>query len=118
MPSDVSARIEEVYRADWGKIVASLIKQLGDFELAEEAAQEAFTAAMQQWPNSGIPEVPTAWILRAAKNKAIDRLRHQTLHSEKLEQTVKYGFAKEGQGQEYEKNEIPTERSRLLITTD
>src|SRR5260370_984311 len=116
MPSDVSARIEEVYRADWGKIVASLIKQLGDFELAEEAAQEAFTAAMQQWPNSGIPEVPTAWILRAAKNKAIDRLRRQTLYSEKLETYVKSGFAQEVQEPEYDKNEIPDERLRLIFT--
>jgi RNA polymerase sigma-70 factor, ECF subfamily len=116
MPFEVSARIEEVYRADWGKIVASLIKQLGDFELAEEAAQEAFTAAMQQWPTSGVPEVPTAWILRAAKNKAIDRLRRQTLYSEKLDTYVKSGFSQEVQEPEYERDEIPDERLRLIFT--
>lgn len=75
---DVSAVVEEVYRSDWGRIVATLIGLLGgDFDLAEESAQEAFTAAVDQWRASGIPEYPRAWIIQTARHKAIDRLRRQ-----------------------------------------
>jgi RNA polymerase sigma-70 factor (ECF subfamily) len=60
MPLEVAATIEEVYRADWGRIVATLIGMLGDFDLAEECAQEAFAVALNQWPESGVPEHPRA----------------------------------------------------------
>ena len=83
--SVASEAVEAVYRAEWGRIVAALISLIGDFDLAEECAQEAFAAAVDQWRTSGIPDMPTAWIIRAARNKAIDRLRRQSLYSEKLE---------------------------------
>ena len=69
MASDVNAAsaVEEVYRADWGRIVATLIRHFGDFDMAEECAQEAFTAAVDQWRDSGIPESPRAWIIQTAK---------------------------------------------------
>ena len=72
---DANVAIEQVYRKDWGRIVAALIRLFGDFELAEEVAQEAFTAAVDQWRSSGIPEFPRAWIIQAARHKAIDRIR-------------------------------------------
>lgn len=75
MPRDVAEAIESVYRSDWGRIVATLIKQLGDFDLAEECAQEAFAAAVNQWAATGIPETPAAWLLQTARHKAIDRIR-------------------------------------------
>src|SRR5882724_13077805 len=78
MPVDAASAVESVYRSDWGRIVATLISLLGDFDLAEEYAQEAFAAALDQWPNSGVPELPRAWIVRTARNKAIDRLRRQS----------------------------------------
>src|SRR6185312_6523885 len=74
--------IESVYRSDWGRIVATLIKQLGDFDLAEECAQEAFAAAVDQWAE-GIPETPAAWLLQTARHKAIDRIRRHRRYSEK-----------------------------------
>ncbi len=68
--------MSKLYRAEYGAIVARLIRVLGgDFALAEEVAQEAFAAALEQWPIDGVPEHARAWLLRAARNKAIDRLR-------------------------------------------
>src|SRR5579862_9829106 len=70
------AAVEAVYRADWGRIVAALISLVGDFEIAEEASQEAFVAAIDQWRTSGVPKFPRAWIIQTARHKAIDRIRH------------------------------------------
>jgi len=85
MSLDAAAAVEEVYRTDWGRIVATLISLVGDFDLAEESAQEAFTAAVDQWRTSGVPEFPRAWIVQTARHKAIDRIRHQARFEEKAE---------------------------------
>src|SRR5690242_17264459 len=77
MPPDPSTAVEELYRSDWGRIVATLIRLVGDFDLAEEVAQEAFTVAVDQWRTSGVPELPRAWIIKTAHNKAIDRIRRR-----------------------------------------
>src|SRR5215472_11422078 len=116
MPTDAAAAVEAVYRAGWGKIVATLIKLLGDFELAEECAQEAFAAALEQWGTSGIPDVPTAWIIRAARNKAIDRIRRKSAYAEKLDSYVASGFLKTVEQPEYDTGEIPDDRLRLIFT--
>src|SRR5439155_2463018 len=116
MTSDVSAALEAVYREDWGKIVAILIKLMGDFELAEECAQEAFAAALSQWPTSGIPGIPSAWIIQTARHKAIDRIRHEARYSEKLDEYVKSGFLSESEEPNYDENEIPDDRLRLIFT--
>lgn len=81
-----AAAVEEVYRAEWGRIVSILIGMVGgDFDLAEECAQEAFTAAIDQWQAKGIPEFPRAWIIQTARHKAIDRIRRQANLAQKLE---------------------------------
>src|SRR5713101_8255143 len=85
MPLEASDAVEAVYRSDWGRIVAALIGLVGDFDLAEEAAQEAFAVAADQWRASGIPEFPRAWIIQTARHKAIDRIRRQKRFEEKLE---------------------------------
>ena len=85
MPADSDAIIEAVYRSDWGRIVATLIRRYGDFDVAEEAAQEAFAAALDQWRASGVPESPAAWIIQTARHKAIDRIRRRTQFEEKGE---------------------------------
>ena len=72
---DAAAALADVYRSEWGRIVASLIRLLGDFDLAEDAAQEAFTIAAEKWPEDGVPEFARAWIIQTARNRAIDRLR-------------------------------------------
>ena len=116
MPVDAAAAIESVYRSDWGRIVATLISLLGDFELAEEYAQEAFTAALDQWPLTGVPDSPRAWIVSTARHKAIDRLRRQTLFNEKLQPQLARELPSTTEQREYEGDEIPDERLRLIFT--
>lgn len=115
MLGDAARAVEAVYRADWGKIVATLIKSVGDFDLAEESAQEAFAAAVAQWQDS-IPESPTAWIIQTARHKAIDRIRRRGNYSEKLEEYVHSGFMRESEQPDYDVGEIPDERLRLIFT--
>jgi len=114
VPFTAAAAVEEVYRADWGRIVATLIGLVGDFDLAEESAQEAFTAAVDQWEKSGVPEFPRAWIIQAARNKAIDRMRRQANLAQKLEAQ---GTPVEPTVElDYDPEEIPDDRLRLIFT--
>src|ERR1700734_3043638 len=94
MLANATAAVETVYRSDWGRIVATLIGLVGDFDLAEECAQEAFAAAVDQWPASGVPEFPRAWIIQTAKHKAIDRIRRKGRYAEKLESYVVSGLVR------------------------
>src|SRR5438093_12485379 len=116
MIQDASATLEAVYRSDWGRIVATLIRLVGDFDLAEEAAQEAFAAAVNQWRASGVPEFPRAWIIQTARHKAIDRLRRRTRFEEKLESYATSGFSRTIQELAYATSEIPDDRLRLIFT--
>jgi RNA polymerase sigma-70 factor (ECF subfamily) len=116
MPSDVATAVEAVYRSDWGRIVATLIGLLGDFDMAEEFAQEAFAAALNQWPASGVPEFPRAWIVQTARHKAVDRLRRQTLFSEKIQPQLARDYTGFTPAKEVEGSEIPDERVRLIFT--
>jgi RNA polymerase sigma-70 factor, ECF subfamily len=108
--------VDTVYRSDWGRIVATLIRQFGDFELAEDAAQEAFTAAVDQWRTDGVPESPRAWIIQTAKHKAIDRLRRQTRLQEKLEEFPELTTEPTIDGPDLNFDEIPDDRLRLIFT--
>src|SRR3977135_1416845 len=85
MLEDAAAAVDAVYRSDWGRIVAALIRLIGDFDLAEETAQEAFTAAVDQWRTSGVPEFPRAWIIQTARHKAVDRMRRRTRSEDALD---------------------------------
>ena len=67
--------LEQVFRDQWGRVLAALIGFLGDFDLAEEAAQEAFAIAAERWPQDGVPASPGAWLLTTARNRAINRIR-------------------------------------------
>jgi RNA polymerase sigma-70 factor (ECF subfamily) len=111
-----TAAVESVYRSDWGRIVATLISLLGDFDLAEESAQEAFAVALDQWATSGVPEHPRAWIVQTARHKAIDRLRRQTRFTEKIESQLAYELASTAEQPEYDNIEIPDDRLRLIFT--
>ena len=113
---DPKAAVEEVYRSDWGRIVATLIGLVGDFDLAEEAAQEAFAAAVDQWRVSGVPEFPRAWIVQTARHKAIDRIRRNARFEEKLESYANSGAVRTTEEPDYEKSEIPDDRLRLIFT--
>jgi len=108
--------VEEVYRSDWGRILATLIGLLGDFDLAEEYAQEAFTAALRQWPESGVPDSPRAWIVQTARYKAIDRIRRRTHFEEKIKPELTHGLKESAAAEEFDSGEIPDDRLRLIFT--
>jgi RNA polymerase sigma-70 factor, ECF subfamily len=116
MNGDAAAAVEELYRTDWGRIVATLIGVFRDFDLAEESAQEAFAAAVDQWPASGVPDYPRAWIIQTARHKAIDRLRFAARSEEKLEVYRTSGLVREMEVPDYDTSEIPDERLRLIFT--
>src|SRR4029434_5207256 len=106
--------VDAVYRSDWGRIVATLIRQVGDFDLAEEAAQEAFAVAVHQSPSSGgagVAHAPRAWIIQTARHKAIDRIRRQARFADKLD-----AYAAESpqmvEERDYDPDEIPDHRLR------
>lgn len=116
MSSDAASAVEAVYRSDWGRIVAALITLVGDFDLAEESAQEAFTAAVDQWRVSGIPEFPRAWIIQTARHKAIDRIRRNLRFEEKLESYAVSGLVRTVEQPDYDSTDIPDDRLRLIFT--
>src|SRR5438552_1444031 len=116
MIQDASATIEAVYRSDWGRIVATLIRLVGDFDVAEEAAQEAFAAAVNQWRTSGVPESPRSWIIQTARHKAIDRVRRRTRFEEKLQTYAASGFTSAVEVPNYESIVITDDRLRLIFT--
>ncbi|MFI6734695.1 RNA polymerase sigma factor [Nonomuraea sp. NPDC050451] len=82
----VQATIEGLFREEWGQIIATLIRMTGDWDLAEECAQDAFAQALQRWPADGVPPKPGAWLTTTARNKAIDRLRRAAVGAAKLQE--------------------------------
>ncbi len=116
MPPDAAETVETVYRSDWGKIVAALIRAIGDFDLAEECAQEAFAIAVDQWPITGVPEFPRAWIIQTARHKAIDRIRRKAVFDQKMEAYVASGELRTFEEPNYDTGEIPDDRLRLIFT--
>src|SRR5262245_53167975 len=113
---NANLEIEKVYRTDWGRIIATLIRLVGDFELAEEAAQEAFAAAVDQWRESGIPDSPRAWLIQAARNKAIDRIRRRVRFAEKLELYGASEATETSDTPDLDSNDIADDRLRLIFT--
>jgi RNA polymerase sigma-70 factor (ECF subfamily) len=111
--------VESLYHSDWGRILAALIRLVGDFELAEEAAQEAFTAAVGQWRTDGVPEFPRAWIVQTARHKAIDLVRRRARFAEKLP-LYTASELKTMEQPDYiatlDKAEIPDDRLQLIFT--
>src|SRR5438093_954226 len=115
MPLDASAAVDSLYRSDWGRIVATLIRLVGDFDVAEEAAQEALAAAADQWRASGVPEFPRAWVIQTARHKAIDRIRRRARLDAKLDAYTAAGFG-QAMAEPYDPHEIPDDRLRLIFT--
>src|SRR5882672_9442989 len=81
MRQDVSTTVEELYRAESRRILATLIRLVGDFDQAEDALHDAFRAALEQWPKEGLPANPGAWLISTGRFKAIDRLRRSRLEA-------------------------------------
>jgi RNA polymerase sigma-70 factor (ECF subfamily) len=105
-------RLDQVFRAEWGRVVAVLVGFLGDFDLAEEAAQEAFALAADRWPHDGVPTNPRAWLITTARNRATDRIRRDRVR------TAKYGLldTRERVEEPVETSVFPDERLELIFT--
>ncbi len=109
--------LDSLYRVDSGRILATLIRLLGDFDLAEEAMHEAFAAALSLWPSSGVPGNPRPWLISTARFKAIDTLRRRTRFDASQDELVRY---LEAQGSSAEKSNeddsVEDDRLRLIFT--
>ena len=116
MPSTQTRLLKRFIASDWGRIVATLIRLFGDFDVAEEAAQEAFAAAVDQWGDSGVPDSHRAWIIQTARHKAIDRIRRRTRFEEKVESYAASGLIQTVEEPDYDTSEIPDDRLRLIFT--
>jgi RNA polymerase sigma-70 factor, ECF subfamily len=109
---------EEIFREQWGRVLASLIGVLGDFDLAEDAAAEAFAVAAQRWPSDGVPDNPVAWLVTTARRKAIDRLRRDRVLADKLrllEATERGADQEPGQNQASTAQDFRDERLELIF---
>jgi RNA polymerase sigma-70 factor (ECF subfamily) len=106
------ALIEQAFRDEWGRVLASLVGFLGDFDLAEEAAQEAFATAAERWPRDGAPRNPGAWLTTTARNRAIDRLRRERT----LLAKTRLLEVPEAMEHEMDETTIPDERLELIFT--
>jgi RNA polymerase sigma-70 factor (ECF subfamily) len=105
--------VDAVWRSDWGRILATLIGLVSDFQVAEDAAQEAFTAAVDQWRASGVPDNPRAWIIQTARHKAIDHIRRRARFEAPLES---YSPSTTMEATIEEIQEIPDDLLRLIFT--
>ncbi len=101
--------IAEIHREHYGRILASLIRTVRDFTLAEDSLQEAFAIAVAQWPQKGTPPNPAAWLLTTARNKAIDHIRHRTMAASKQNDMIRLATPEEGAPE-------PTDTLRLIFT--
>ena len=104
--------VEAAYRDEWGQVVATLIGVTGDWDLAEDCAQDAFAAALATWPRDGVPRNPGAWLTTAARNRATDRLRRDSAGAAKLRERA----VLDRDPAEPSPDEIPDERLRLIFT--
>ena len=110
------ASIESIYRDEWGRIVATLIRLLGSFDLAEESAQEAFAVALVQWPSQGVPANPRAWLISTARHKAIDALRRKTRWEDAGDPEIKLATLAQESPLEEDALAVEDHRLRLIFT--
>ncbi|MFF0265171.1 RNA polymerase sigma factor [Kribbella sp. NPDC004536] len=108
MTSDIAA----IFRAEHGRAVAVLTRVFGDLEIAEDAVQDAFAAAVQRWPESGVPPSPAGWIITTARNRAIDRLRRESARADKHAQAALL----HAEAEPVEEGAVHDDRLRLIFT--
>jgi RNA polymerase sigma-70 factor, ECF subfamily len=109
--------LDSLYRVDSGRILATLIRLLGDFDLAEEAMHEAFAAALSLWPSSGVPGNPRPWLISTARFKAIDSLRRRARFDESQDELVRYLEAQASSAEKSnEEDSLEDDRLRLIFT--
>ena len=107
--------LDGVFRQHWARVLATLVGILGDIELAEDAAQEAFAIAAERWPRDGEPDNPVGWLIWTARNRAIDHIRRQRVLAEKTRLLARE-FTVESEATVYESATFPDERLELIFT--
>jgi RNA polymerase sigma-70 factor (ECF subfamily) len=112
VPALATSEIERVFRTEYGRAVAVLVRRFGDIDIAEEAVQDAFTKAVQRWPASGLPPSPAGWIITTARNRAIDRLRREASREDRHAQAALLHARDEPP----EEGAVPDDRLRLIFT--
>jgi RNA polymerase sigma-70 factor (ECF subfamily) len=119
-PAEAHAVVDRLFREESGRAVATLIRVLGDFDLAEEAVQEAFVVALERWPRDGLPDNPGAWITTTARNRAIDRLRRARRYREKQQELASEAAVEAGsvdrEGGAEDVGALADDRLRLIFT--
>jgi RNA polymerase sigma-70 factor (ECF subfamily) len=108
---DVREDVAAAYRQEWGRIVAAMIRYTGDWDLAEECAQDAFARALRHWPHGGVPRRPGAWLTTAARNLALDRLRRRAVEADKLREVAML-YPEDEPG---EPSAVPDDRLELMF---
>ena len=112
MPALSASEIARVFREEYGRAVAVLVRVLGDIDAAEEAVQDAFTAAVERWPSTGLPPSPAGWIITTARNRAIDRFRREASRADRQAEAALLRAADEP----FEEGPVRDERLRLIFT--
>ena len=115
MPALSERDVERVFREEYGRAVAVLVRSFGDIDLAEEAVQDAFTVASERWPGTGLPPSPAGWIITTARNRAIDRLRREASREGRQAEAVRLAAAR-GPAEPEELGPVPDDRLRLIFT--
>jgi RNA polymerase sigma-70 factor, ECF subfamily len=111
---ETQAAVGEAFRSEWGRVVAYLIRVTGDWDLAEECAQEAFTRALERWPRDGVPTSPAGWLRTTARNRALDRLRRSRVGAAKLQEISMSMLP--GEDNRHDPSGIADDRLRLMFT--
>src|SRR5205085_1193704 len=115
-PDIARGRVDELYRSDSRRVLATLIRLLGDFDLAEEALQDAFAAALEQWPTTGMPKNPRAWLISAGRFQAIDHIRRRVRHDASLEELARRMERSTAPAPEIDDDMIEDDRLRMIFT--
>jgi RNA polymerase sigma-70 factor (ECF subfamily) len=115
-PERVRETVDAVYRAESRRVLATLIRLLGDFDLAEEALHDAFRAALEQWPSGGVPANPRAWLVSTGRFKAIDGLRRRARFGSSLAELAERLDARADDGAERDDPAVEDDRLRLIFT--
>jgi RNA polymerase sigma-70 factor (ECF subfamily) len=114
--ADAQEAVAAAFSDEWGRIVATLIRRTGDWDLAEECAQEAFAEGLRRWPSDGVPARPGAWLTTVAKNRAVDRLRRERRKAELLEETGALHSEADAVDEDTDESAIEDDRLRLMFT--
>src|SRR3954468_23220143 len=114
--TDIHATVDAIYRAESRRVLATLIRLLGGFDLAEEALHDAFTAAVEQWAREGVPANPRAWLVSTGRFKAIDRIRRRVKFDESVEQMARELDPDDEIAPEPSDESVEDDRLRLVFT--